>query len=408
MKNLLLLGSAAALLMFSSPAGAQSITLTQANFPASASGVERYMPVTRVPSSFALPQPGANQAWDYSSLVADSAVAEQHYQVPGAASGPTFGAATRRYAENTFIGISYYVTGASNFPYNRENYEALTPSGLQRLGFTLAADQWQLASPNTTAAYTWEVPAQQVAYEGPAYQVQFPLTASSASAMTYRTVTQLRVTEPGSGLNAAPVRLVHRVAQTDTVVGYGTMRLPTAMGPSAAFPVLMQRTVMQETDSLYLGSQPAPAQLLETLNMQQGRQYNTFRTAFFRENSAQPALQLFYSNAGFQTLRPWFSIWYSGEANLGTVTSTRAGQLPAGALQAYPNPVTTGRFTLTLAGDRQPVQLIVRDLVGRQVASAATVSGEPTAVLSGLQPGLYSVEATTRDGQRGTVRVQVQ
>jgi hypothetical protein len=406
MKDTLLLGLAALPLLLPASASAQAITLTPANFPASASTVEQYLPVTRVPSSFALPQPGANQAWDYSGLVADSTVAVQQYQLPGAAG--SFATATRRYLENTFAGIQYYVTGGVSFPHSKQQYEAQTPGGLQRLGYTLAADQWQLAGPLTTAVYTWDVPAQQVAYEGLAYRVQFPLTANSASATAYRTVTQLRVTEPGAGLNAASVRLVHRVVQTDSVVGFGTMRLPTAAGPSAAFPVLMQRTVVQETDSLYLGNQPAPAQLLETLYMQQGRQYSTFRTAFFRENSAQPALQLFYTSAAFQALRPLFSIWFSGEASLGTVTSTRAGQLPAGALQAYPNPVADGQFTLTLAGSRQPVQLVVRDLLGRQVAGAASVSGEPTAVLHGLQPGLYLVEATTHDGRRGTVRVRVQ
>jgi hypothetical protein len=221
-------------------------------------------------------------------------------------------------------------------------------------------------------------------------------------------VDQLAVTAAALGLTNAPVRLVHRFTQADSVVGYGTLVLPSPGGAPASFPALLQRTIIRQVDSLYVGSQPAPALLLRSLNMEQGQEHNSFTTAFWRANSSQPALQVYYTDATFQTRRMWFSIWFSGEANLSTAAGVQVGQLPAGALQAYPNPVLDGRFTPELGGSRQPVQLVVRDLLGRQVASTVATTSEPTVVLSGLRPGLYLVEATTRTGQRGTVRVQVQ
>ncbi|UOQ69999.1 hypothetical protein [Hymenobacter cellulosilyticus] len=72
------------------------ITLTQANFPASPTAVDRYLPMHGGQHpDFVLPQPGPNQVWDYRTLTADSSALEQTYFAPPA-TGP-FANDTRGY-----------------------------------------------------------------------------------------------------------------------------------------------------------------------------------------------------------------------------------------------------------------------------------------------------------------------
>lgn len=382
-------------------------SITQANFPAHPNVLERYLPVHRSQlSSFTVPQPGTNRVWNYSNLVADSAVLENTYQTPAAAS--PFLAATRSYAttQRTTLQYAVAVFGLwSNFA--GQQYEALTPAGLQRLGYTLQPQQWRIRNaPDTTANDFLRLPAQTVSYQGSAYRLQFPVSGSTQTA--YRAVVQLQATVRQLSLNAAPVRLVRSFTQLDSVAGFGTLQLPAPAGGRASFPALMVYTVLREIDSLYVGSQPAPALLLRTLNMQQGEQRQILQTVFYRENSSQPALQLYHGNS-FQIVRPFFGIWFSAEPSLNaTVAATRSSQALSGTLRAYPNPVVTGELTMELTGNSQPLQLAVRDLVGRQVASAIATPGRATTALRGLPSGTYLVEATTPDERRGTVRVQVQ
>ncbi|PJJ59554.1 T9SS type A sorting domain-containing protein [Hymenobacter chitinivorans] len=384
-----------------------SITLTPANFPASPTAVDRYRPAHGVSHpGFVLPQPGAGRVWDYSSLTADSAALEQTYQAPPAA-GP-FPTAQRRYALATTTperlalpqhGLWHSFTG--------EVYEDVRADGRRLLGQTFDEQQFALPSTNGTPGNFLRVPAQtETDYN---YRTPLPLTATTNSRSSAYERMFPEITLRELGLNAVRVRLVHyTVIQTDEVVGYGTLQLPKPTGGSAAFPALMVRTHRQEIDSAYLQGQPAPAAVLQALQMEQGQRQDVYQTAFYRENSSQPALLLYHTDATFSTLRNWFSIWFSGEDNLSTITGVRPAQARAGALQAYPNPTTAGQLTLVLPGERQALQVVVRDLLGRQMATAAAVSGQPTPVLQGLSAGLYLVEATTPAGLRSTVRVQVE
>ncbi|UOQ69998.1 T9SS type A sorting domain-containing protein [Hymenobacter cellulosilyticus] len=235
-----------------------------------------------------------------------------------------------------------------------------------------------------------------------------PLTATTSKRTIYYDRHWVEITVQDLGLNAKGIRLPHYSATQDDVVGYGTLRLPKSAGGSVAVPVLMVRTHIHEIDSAYINRQPAPAVVLHALQMKQAIQHrDIYQTAFYRENSSQPALLLYHTDATYSTLRNWFSIWFTGEESLGTITGVRQAQTSAGALQVYPNPVTDGRLNLELPGERQAVQLVVRDLLGRQVATGTAFTGQPTTALRGLRAGLYVVEATTAAGQRSTGRVRV-
>ncbi|UOQ50775.1 T9SS type A sorting domain-containing protein [Hymenobacter cellulosivorans] len=390
------------------------ITLTQANFPANATAVDRYLPMHgALHPGFVLPQPGPGQVWDYSTLTADSSALEQTY-LPPPATGP-FAAATRSYVLPAPSTQNYALPHLGLWTsFTGQGFDVFTPSVLPGIGnppVTIGSypqQQWAIERADRTPGDFLQLPAQNGWYESRIYP-PLPLTATSSERGIYHTIHRMEVTVRDLGLNAAKVRVAHHVTTQTDVVGYGTLKLPKPAGGSVSVPVLMVRTHILTLDTAYINRQLAPAVVLQALRMEQAVQRrDIYQTAFYRENSSQPALLLYHTNASFSTLRNYFSIWFSGEDNLRVITGVRPVQARAGTLQVYPNPVTDGRLTLELPGEQQAVQLIVRDALGRQVATGATLTGQPSTVLRELRAGLYVVEATTPVGQRSTVRVRVE
>lgn len=396
-------------LLAGSAATAQTgpITLTQANFPATPTAVDRYRPMhAALHPDFVPPQPGPNQVWDYSLLTADSLALEQTYLPP-----PTtgrFAAATRSYTlpARSPRDFAFPSPGLWN-SFAGEQFEALAPDGLQNLGHTLPDQQWLLARADGTAGDFLRLPAQ-FGWRNARLPLPLPLTATTSKRSFFYDRDWMEVTVRDLGLSAAGTRVAHHATTQTDVVGYGTLKLPKPTGGSVAVPALMVRTHIQEIDSAYVNGRLAPAAVLQALHMEQAQRRDIYQTTFYRENSSQPALLIYHTDASFSTPRNWFSIWFSGEDNLSTITGVRQPQAGAGTLRAYPNPVMDGRFTLDLPGERQALQLVVRDLLGRQAAAGSAVSGQPTTVLRGLRAGLYVVEATTAAGRRSAVRVRVE
>jgi pectin methylesterase-like acyl-CoA thioesterase len=81
------------------------------------------------------------------------------------------------------------------------------------------------------------------------------------------------------------------------------------------------------------------------------------------------------------------------------ITATASAQ--AADMQLYPNPTPDGRLTLALRNYREPAQLSILNALGQRVASATVPAGAASQVLdlSGLAPGVYTVQARTASGE---------
>jgi pectin methylesterase-like acyl-CoA thioesterase len=82
------------------------------------------------------------------------------------------------------------------------------------------------------------------------------------------------------------------------------------------------------------------------------------------------------------------------------ITATANASAQAADMQLYPNPTPDGRLTLALRNYREPAQLTVCNALGQRVASATVPAGAASQLLdlSGLAPGLYTVQARTASG----------
>ena len=377
-----------ALLATSLTATAQSpITLTQSNFPALPTAVEMYNAAS--PAGVTPPTLGANQTWNYGGLVA-AGQATKAYSAP--TTTPAFSGTTRTYTYSLPLG-PFQVQGVTS--------QALTSSGLKYLGYNIARQRFGLATVTGVATDSLVVPAQAVPVG--ATLVTFPTTVGTVNKNFYRSGTTGLLTVGLVGLSKTPLRLVQRVTSTDSVAGYGTLRVPTT-GGTAASQVLLVRSRVVEVDSFYLAGQPAPALLLGFLGVQQGTVTRSYYDNFYRAGSSQPVLSFDYTSATYQTLQ---GVAYSGEASLLATRPSLATTV--GGLSAYPNPLAQGPLTLVAGnGSQALVTLTVRDVLGRQLAAGRGQLGQPTSLLAGLPQGTYLLEIATPDGQRAVQHVAVQ
>ncbi len=369
-------------------AAAQSpITLTQSNFPALASTVESYSIAN---STGLMPaSTGANQIWNYGSLTATGQYTNV-YSAPSAT--PAFAGTTRTYS---------YVVPFGPLKVQGVASQAFTASGLSYLGYTIPLQRFGLAPLTTVPTDSLVIPTQSVAVN--ATVVAFPTTAGTVNKNVYRSGTTGQLTVVVLGLNKAPLRLVQRITSTDSVAGYGTLRIPVAGGTSAN-PVLLVRSRVIEVDSFYLAGQPAPAILLAALGVTQGGASRSYFDNFYRAGSSQAVLNIGYTSATYQTVT---GAAYSREASL---LGTRPSLATAvEGLSAYPNPLAKEPLVLTAGnGSHAAVTLTVRDGLGRQLATGSGQLGQPTALLAGLPQGSYLLEVATADGQRAVQRIAVQ
>lgn len=388
-----LLASLLALLAGPLAASAQSaITLTSGTFPAAAGTLERYQdarpPATATPT-------GANRTWDYRSLVPQGGP----YTIANLAvpAGSPFANAQWARPRTADLG---------NFSYAFTSYYALGSTGRLGLGRTVVRQPASLAPLTGGANDSVVVNRQTIPFTtatgAPYRDIPLPLTAGSREVGTLRFATTGTLTIAAVGLNKAPFRIVQRTTQVDSVAGWGTVRVPVAgsSSGSAALAVLQVRERVVQQDSMYLNGSPAPAALLAALGLKQGQMRVYYSDMFFRNNSAQPVLDLYYDSRLFGVP---VAADYSTES---TLLASRLAAAAAG-LAFVPNPSSAHApaTLLALDGRHEALRLTVRDVLGRAVATASARTNEPTAVLDGLPAGTYLLEAQRANGTTSTLRI---
>ena len=381
-------------LLASSAAYAQTpITITAAQFTASATTVERYQGAAT--AGVAAPTKGANQAWDYRSLAPTGAVSVLTYASAGTT--PPFAGSVRSYP---------FALTQGSFSITATSYEGFDAAGFGQLGSVVPAQSFPLGTvtggPNDVLA----IPAQNTAVN--TLRLPLPLTSTTRVSRTNRVGNKSLLTVQAFGYNQAQLRYVQRITTVDSVAGWGTLRIPVAgsAAGSAPLPVLLMQRRVIEQDSFYLDGQPAPPLVLLGLGQTQGSFSYTFAQYFYRQNAAQYVLGLNYATGAYATPT---AVTYSAETAI-PLAATAAREVAAGGLTAWPNPAGRGQtvsFALATAAPAQPLRLTLRDALGRVVATAVAANGSP-ATLPALPAGLYLAEAEAADGTRFSRRVVIE
>lgn len=359
MKKLITLSA----LCFTAAAAQAQITLQQSDFSSWQPTNEKVLPVSQYTAV-----PSANATYDLST--ATYGTVSNYPLAPY--SGSAFPQATASYSGS-------YVF--SNLSYNVEVCEGLTAAGYLRFGEMINRQAFSLAavpggSPNDSLVFL----QQTVNYSSPRKLLSFPATMGTNWVSNYAFNTNFEITVANFGLNKTPGYRRTLVTFTDTVKGWGKMRVKDANNVVSGYmDVLAMKIRVVGVDSFYLGGSPAPAAFLTDFSLTQGQITNRYYIAYYRKGEpSRPLLLENYSDAGYTNKTSAFS--HTERLALATSVSSVNAE---NDIDMYPNPVVNGVMQIILGDAAQSHQWSYElvNTLGQKIAVKALQPASSKAVV---------------------------
>jgi len=338
--------------------------------------------VTYAQASVASVQPatkGAAQAWDFSSLQETPSPSTVTLR---AANSPNF-----PNADLTLL-VFESIVGGSSIKYYLM-YEIDSASN-RIVGYDIHEQRYGLQGivPFAQPTDSFIVPEQHVIYSPPQVVHDFPATeGSSWKSNIVRTYNGYLTFAALSFNNVLVTKVVHE-SRTDTVAGWGKLRIPHASGgPSIDYDVLMIQRARTIVDSFYLNNIPADSATLALFQLQQGQSSSNYRTFFYRGYQHQPMMYYFSSDATFSNV---ISLVYDKDTDpLNTGLEKINHSLLS--INIFPNPVLDNAIHISITAERkEQLKIRIFDLSGKMLSEKNYFA--PVGVSS------YSVNAPTEKG----------
>lgn len=331
--------------------GQTPFTITANNFPIY--GIQTY----RGPNTGPNLTPAANGNWDYSALSASGTV-QSPYIVE---TDPFY----------TQAGVDVYIDDFKNLTpqlgyivYNEFDFNS---AGVFDKGIYIDPQAYGLGAFSGNNLDSIRFPFQGYIYPTSRKIMEFPATFGSNWSSQNRRWVNFDLTVTALGLNKVPGQHVFTTFRTDSIIGWGTMRVYTAAGPSIAYGVLIDKINQYAVDSFYLAGAPAPTALLTAFGMTQGQQTGiNKRYAVFREGYSTPLAVFLYGSNNYTTPT---AIYFDAD-NLTPTTSVGDLNELQYATLLFPNPSRSGQINVQFSGNLPAVtQYQVIDLQGRILQS---------------------------------------
>jgi len=388
-KNLLFIAGA----MFAATGTfAQAITLNQASYSSAQIRTDSFKATTAASTypSFAA---ATNATWDLTTMT-DTTAYNVIYRV--ASTGISFADS----AYFGFAGITYQGNIMSDI-----NATAYTQNGVK-----IAGNYMVLPTATTDTLF---VPTQNSVYvtQGtttpqPKQVIKFPATMGSTWTNTYESDFDYELTYTLATYVHAPGTVKSYITETNTVIGWGKMKVKTGAGASSGLmDVLQVRTQITRVDSFYLNgglTDPLLPQLLLALNLVQGQQTVTYEQNFYRANEVSPLASVTFSDAANTT--PTGATTHKNR--LASSSVSVANVITDNGITVYPNPVTGRELNIAAEAATGTWSYELVNIVGQSVSANALQmnGGKATVQLPAtIAPGSYYIRIAN-DGRQVAVR----
>ncbi len=248
------------------------------------------------------------------------------------------------------------ITSDRGFYYNdyfelNEQHLAITGTGVRHQDYNIGSLSGNINDSLTFPEQTYQLPS-------PLYIIKFPSTyLSVVSTQSVRNF-EFLLTVTNFGLNKVPGIKKSYYTSVDSVIGWGTLILPTANGKTKPKDVLLFKKSILKTDSIFLGGQPAPLMLLTAFGITQGSQTYYERYQFYTENRKTPLMRINFTNQ-FQNIDSYFF----------TVFDTEIGvddNVADNIISVYPNLVSDGRLFVKTSFANNSF-FVVYDIFGKAI-----------------------------------------
>jgi len=324
---------------------------------------------TNTASGATTPAEGINQTWDYSNIL-----------MTGTHTGNLVNPQVSTIIGATLADTSVATDFIANTVYLRDNYMTQDASSAKILGTVTKKQAYNISSMSGGATDSCKFPAQQQQFNNPVKIIAYPATMSSKWVSNYIDRVDYTLYIPNYMLNNTPCYRISHIVIKDTVVGWGNMSVPTLLGASQPYNVLMVKQTMTAIDTFYINNILAPDMLLSVLNLSQGQQRVDNRYIFWRKNSVIPLMEFRFGANNFTTP---VSIYFDGQATVGiSENSTNSN------IEIYPNPASD---ILYIKGINNSI-IEIYDMTGKMVYNQAYTDDNLTINLNNFHKGIYIIK----------------
>ena len=357
------------------------ITLNSGSYPSSVIGTDSLKATTAAtvfPSLVAMP----NGSWDLST-VTDSTPVLYVYRVP---------ATSYQFADSNFYSFSTYA-------YQGNVQSAITSTALLEYGINVQQAAYSL--PTGGSADSIIFPTQNIPYSGPRKKIAFPATYETAWSSVYNFDFIFDISVALASLSHAPGIVRTYISETDSVTGWGKMRVKDITGGASDwFSVLQVKTVTTSVDSFFINSLPASPTLLSVLGLTQGQITKTYEQNYYRPMEVTAFANVQFSDSTYST---------PTKATTHTQRLANTGLLSMGNAQAvsvYPNPAvgSTVFVELPAIGGTWSYELINMNgqVMANGILQMTGTRGNITLPPS-FSPGVYAIRLSI-DGKQYCVK----
>lgn len=311
-------------------------------------------------SAAANPTVGSSAAWDYSAYA-------------GTATTNAYTTETDTFF--TSAGVDVYYAGfkslISGLGYNYFAEIDFNASNVKESGIDILPQGYSLTAMTGGASDSLTIPAQKTILTTGREIVRFPFTSGTNWSSVSHRATTFYLTVAGAFLSHAPAEHRYDVHKTDTIVGWGKMRVYTTSGPSIQYDVLMDKSAQYAVDSFYLSGAPASPTVLSFFGVHQGQVTDSsYRYNFYRKTSFNYLLTFNYGNDATYTT-PSAKYMHSDNITPANVGVNEVNDV-AFSTVLFPNPANSNEVNLLINGkDVTGGQYFVTDMSGKTIQAGA-------------------------------------
>lgn len=360
------------------------VTVDKSNFPIPAAGLYANIYFASNTSNYSKPTEGANQTWDYTGIA------------PRGRNILVY----RKTENNSDFPESYnhasQINPFSSFRIRNTWHYAFDNKGYYGLGKHQHDTAYSLAGVTGNASDKIEFDDKIILYKGRVDYVPLPMKFGSKWEATRVLNSPAKLTIAAYGLNQTEGVQRSRRTVTQEVVGWGKLKMDDANGnPGEEMDVLLLKTTVLITDSIFLAGNPAPKALLDAFGVVQGQQTKQETYEFFRADFGEHLLEIDVD----PDTKNVTELKYNPT---GVPISTSMATAPSNSgFDLYPNPIVAGQMANFIFKNMQGgnYQLIIRSMDGKAVVNESfKINGEimniSIPIPSMLGSGIYYYQLT--------------
>ncbi|MEO6831934.1 MAG: T9SS type A sorting domain-containing protein [Chitinophagaceae bacterium] len=357
--------------LLSAAAVQAQITLTQSSYASFTPGLDS----TQVIASFTA-TPSNNATWDLSTATYSGLDTFSRVAVSGNTAFPT-----------ATYGIKNQYTFNPVLGYSSMDMSGVTATGIKGFGQALLRQPIGLVTLTGGANDSIVFNQQNIVYSSAKTNIVFPSTAGTTNISNYSWDLNFNLSVSAYGLNNTPGVKRTYSTLTDTVKGWGKMRVKNSLGQASGYmDVLAIKYIYQQVDSFFLGGAPAPTALVTAFGLVQGQVSLQYYISYYRAGELTPLLSEVYTDNTYSTV----SSAHTHAARLAPAATSVQSLSQANLVKVFPNPAINGAFNIQTEVIGKAFSYELVNSIGQKVASANLPLANGRAAIQLNQPtGVY-------------------